>query len=95
MIANYWILAEYDLKNYGDRGLRRITPFKISTCNKHPTNNRFFEVVLNETIRDDHFSLLQYCFERLHHCPNIVSPRCAKNRRCESFHVISPLKIAS
>ena len=41
IIANYWILAEYDLKNYGDRGLRRITPFKISTCNKYPTNNIF------------------------------------------------------
>ena len=65
ILGNYWILAEYDLKNYGDRGPRRIIPFKISTCNKYPTNNIF----------------LRWCYSgryamTIFRCCNIVSNGC-------------------
>ena len=36
-------------------------------------------------------TLLWYCFEWLQHCFNIATMCCAKNRRCESSRVTSPL----
>ena len=35
--------------------------------------------------------LLRHCFEWLQHCSNIATLCCAKNRRCESSRVTSPL----
>ena len=37
-------------------------------------------------------ALLRHCFEWLQHCSNIARLCCAKNRRCESSRVTSPLK---
>ena len=36
-------------------------------------------------------TLLGHCFEWLQHCSNIATLCCAKNRRCESSRVTSPL----
>ena len=36
-------------------------------------------------------TLLGHCFEWLQHCFNIATLSCAKNRRCESSRVTSPL----
>ena len=36
-------------------------------------------------------SLLRHCFEWLQHCPSIATLCCAKNRRCESSRVTTPL----
>ena len=36
-------------------------------------------------------TLLRHCFERWQHCSNIPTLCCAKNRRCESSPVTSPL----
>ena len=36
-------------------------------------------------------TLLRYCFEWLQHCSSIVTLCCAKNRRCESSRVTSPV----
>ena len=54
--------------------------------------------MLHETIRSDDFFaqhsvaiLLRYCFKGLPHCSNIVKLCCAKNRRCQSSRVKSPL----
>ena len=35
--------------------------------------------------------LLRHCFEQLQHCSSIAMLCCAKNRRCESSRVTSPL----
>ena len=37
-------------------------------------------------------TLLRHCFGWLQHCSNIATLYCAKNRRCESSRVTSPLK---
>ena len=37
-------------------------------------------------------SLLRHCFELLQHCSIIATLFCAKNLRCESFRVTSPLR---
>ena len=37
-------------------------------------------------------TLLRHCFEWLQHCLNIAALCCAKNRRCESSRVTSPLE---
>ena len=51
------------------------------------------EVMLHETIRDDDF-LAQHSVVAtlLQHCSNIATLCCAKNRRCESSRVTSPLR---
>ena len=36
-------------------------------------------------------TLLRHCFEWLQHCSNIATLCCAKNRRCESSRVTSPI----
>jgi len=36
--------------------------------------------------------LLRHCFEWLRHCSNMAALCCAKNRRCESSRVTSPLE---
>ena len=36
-------------------------------------------------------ALLRHCFGWLQHCSSIATLRCAKNRRCESSRVTSPL----
>ena len=38
-------------------------------------------------------TLLRHCFEWLQHCSNIAMLCCAKNRRCESSRVTSPLQL--
>ena len=38
-------------------------------------------------------TLLRHCFEYLQHCSNIATLCCAKNRRCESSRVTSPLNL--
>ena len=52
-----------------------------------------FKVMLHETILAQYrvATLLRHCFEWLQHCSNIATLCCAKNRRCESFCVTSPL----
>ena len=54
--------------------------------------------MLRETILNDDFlaqhsvaTLLRHCFEWLQHCSDIATLCCAKNRRCESSRVTSPL----
>ena len=59
----------------------------------------FVKVMLHETIRNDDFkrnTALQHCCDILSNGYNIVPTlqrcvQCAKNRRCESSHVASPL----
>ena len=51
--------------------------------------------MLHETIRNYDFQrniALQHYFEWLEHCSNIATLCCAKNRRCESSSVASPLE---
>ena len=51
-------------------------------------------MMLGETIRNDDFypnTALQHCFELLQHCSSITTLCCAKNPRCESPRVTSPL----
>ena len=50
-------------------------------------------VMLHETILEQNSVaiLLRHCFEWLQHCSSIATLCCAKNRRCESSHVTSPL----
>ena len=54
-----------------------------------------FQVMLHETIRNlarnSVVTLLRYCFDWLQHCSNVATLCCAKNRRCESSRVTSPL----
>ena len=54
-----------------------------------------FQVMLHETIRNlaqnSVVTLLRHCFDWLLHCSNIATLCCAKNRRCESSRVTSPL----
>ena len=48
-------------------------------------------------LHNDDFSrntALQYCFEWFQHCSNIAALCWAKNRRCESSLVTSPVKDA-
>ena len=40
-------------------------------------------------------TLLRHCFEWLQHCSNVATLCCAKNRRCESSRVTSPLRGAT
>ena len=51
--------------------------------------------MLHETIRNlaqnSVVTLLRHCFDWLQHCSNIATLCCAKNRRCESSRVTSPL----
>ena len=56
--------------------------------------------MLHETILKDDFiaqhsvaTLLQCCFELLQHCSNIATLCCAKNRRCKSSRVTSPVQL--
>ena len=55
--------------------------------------------MLHETIRKQRFiaqhsvaTLLRHCFEWLQHCSSIATLCCAKNCRCESSRVTSPLE---
>ena len=54
-----------------------------------------FQVMLHKTIRNlaqnSVVTLLRHCFDWLLHCSNIATLCCAKNRRCESSRVTSPL----
>ena len=50
--------------------------------------------MLHKTIRNNDFqrnTALQHCFEWLQQCSNIATLGCAKNCRCESSRVTSPL----
>ena len=52
--------------------------------------------MLHETIRNYDFYrniALQHCFQWLEHCSNIATLCCAKNHRCESSRVASPLEV--
>ena len=54
-----------------------------------------FQVMLHEMIRNlaqnSVVTLLRHCFDWLQHCSDIATLCCAKNRRCESSRVTSPL----
>ena len=75
-----------------------------SCANKQPENSSWERVVKEtwaDVTRDNSqrqcsaqyivTTLLRYCFEWLQHCFNIETMCCAKNRRCESSRVTSPL----
>ena len=56
------------------------------------------KVMLHETSRNNNFycnSELRHCFEWFQHCSSIARLCCAKNRRCKSFRVKSPLLLAA
>ena len=52
---------------------------------------RWCQVKRDDSQQHSVATLLRHCFEWLQHCSNIATLCCAKNRRCESFRVTSPL----
>ena len=49
---------------------------------------RFATTIFSATKR---CNIVRHCLEQLQHCSNIATLSCAKNRRCESYRVTSPL----
>ena len=69
---------------------------KESQFSKASTAHLQGDVTLNDAQRrllaqHNTTTLLRRCFEQLQHCSNIATLDCAKNRRCESSRVTSPL----
>ena len=85
--------------------VRILLLLKMSTC-RRPSSSSALPLLERETLnrlftRDDSqlrclaqhsvATLLRHCFEWFQHCSNIATLCCAKNRRCESSRVTSPL----
>ena len=64
------------------------TPSIVSAPTAFKVRNNF---ILRRCYTRWFATLLQYCFEGLQHCSNIAKLCSAKNRRCESYCVTSPL----
>ena len=57
------------------------------------TRNNEFSATQRATLFRMVTTLFRHCFEWLQHCSNIAALCCAKNRRCESCRVTSPLDV--
>ena len=85
LLSLIWVIRS---ENYGQETnyfiLSFLEIFFLSDVTRNDSQQRFLA-------QHSVATLLLHCFEWLHHCSNIGALRCAKNRRCESYRVTSPL----